>query len=90
MKVEIRVTNVEGYCAAGYTPGDRFYLNSFLLESEIPICIHAILSLSHVAYALSHGGKLRTANGDEIYLSCPDPGRPFGDGKVIFRLKVVE
>ena len=90
MKVEIRVMNVEGKCAAGYTPGDKFYLNSFLLESEIPICIHAILSLSHIAYALSHGAKLKSGNRGEIYFSCPDPGKPFGDGKVIFRLEVVK
>jgi len=90
VKVEIRVVDVEGRCAAEYTPGDRFYLNSFLLESERPVCIHALLSLSHVAYALSHGAELRSAGRDGIYFSCPDPGRPLGDGKVVFRLEVVE
>ncbi|MBC7110428.1 MAG: TIGR04076 family protein, partial [Archaeoglobi archaeon] len=55
MKVKIEVVKVEGKCSAGYKPGDVFYLNEFILESEKPLCIHAVLAVSHVAYALAHG-----------------------------------
>ena len=90
MKVKIEVDSVEGRCAAGYRPGDASYLNGFLLESEKPLCIHATLALAHVAYALTHGMDRNSFGKEKIYLSCPDPGEPYGDGKVIFRLEVIE
>ncbi len=90
VRVRIRVIDVKGKCAAGYQPRDVFYLNDFLFESEKPVCIHAISALGHVAYALSHGMDPGFFGSDGVFLSCPDPGRPYGDGKVIFRLEVVE
>ncbi len=89
VRVRIEVAEVEGKCAAGYQPGDVFYLKEFLFESEKPLCIHAVLALSHVAYALAHGMDSGTFGTDGIFFSCPDPGKPYGDGRVIFRLEVV-
>ncbi|AIY90159.1 TIGR04076 family protein [Geoglobus acetivorans] len=90
MRVRVRAVSVEGRCAAGYKSGDEFYLEKFLLESEKPVCIHAILAVSHVAYALAHGMDADAFGKKEIHLSCPDPGEPHGDGRVTFRIEVVE
>lgn len=90
MKVRIEVAEVDGKCAAGYRGGEEFYLNGFLIESERPLCIHAISALGHVAYALSHGMDPGFFGSEGVFLSCPDPGRPYGDGRVIFRLEVVK
>ncbi|MBE8540552.1 TIGR04076 family protein [Geoglobus acetivorans] len=90
MRVKIEVVKVEDECAASYQPRDVFYMNGFLIESEKPLCIHAVFAISHVAYALSHGMDASAFGTEEIFLSCPDPGKPYGDGKVIFRLEVVE
>jgi len=90
VKVEIKVAKVEGVCEAGYKVGDRIYLDKFLLSSDKPICVHAISSLSNVAYALSHGMEPESLGVKEIYLSCPDPGTELGRGRVIFKLEVVD
>lgn len=90
MKVEIKVIKVEGKCAANYKCGEVILLDGFLIEHEKPLCIHALMALGHVAYALSHGMKAESFGKDEIILSCPDPGKPYGDGRVIFRLEVIE
>ncbi|WP_202320733.1 TIGR04076 family protein [Archaeoglobus neptunius] len=88
MRAKIEVVEVSGKCAAGYKVGDTFYLRDFLIEADIPVCIHAIYSVGHVAYTLTHAGKFRTEG--EIFLSCPDPGKPHGEGKVTFRIEVSE
>jgi len=90
VKVEIKVVKVEGECAANYRPGDAMHLNGFLLEPEKPVCIHALMAVGHVAYALTHGMDASSFGKDGIILSCPDPGKPYGDGKVIFRIEVVQ
>jgi len=65
-----------------------FLPEQILLESEKPFYIYAVLTFGHVAYALAHGMDTATF-GEEIFLSCPDPGKPYGDERVVFRVEVV-
>ena len=88
--VHIRVESVEGFCAAKYKVGDEFYLDKFLIQSKIPICIHALSALQNFIYALSHGVKVEDLGVKEVFVSCPDPGEPRGKGRVIFKIEVIE
>lgn len=87
--VRIRVESVEGFCAAGYKVGDEFHLDSFMIRSSIPICLHALSAMQNFIYALSHGVKVKDLGLKEIYVSCSDPGEPYGNGRVIFKVEVL-
>jgi len=93
-RVRICVERVEGECAAGYKPGDCFTLDGFKYESRVPLCVHALLGITPIAYAMARGASARDLGvGDEDsvgYLQCPDPGPPVTrGGRVIFRLERV-
>ncbi len=94
-RIRICVKEVRGYCAAGYKPGDCFELDRFLLRGEKPVCIHAFLAMSTLAYAMARGASARQLGigeeDDAGYVSCPDPGPPrTRGGNVVFELRRVE
>ena len=89
-KVRVVVEKVEGVCAANYSPGSEFILEKFLIKTEIPLCIHALSALQNFIYSLTHGAKPEDFGVEKLFVSCPDPGEPYGKGRVIFRVEVVE
>jgi len=89
-EVIVRVKEVRGRCAAGYSEGDSFSIVGFRLEGS-KICIHALSSMLTLLSPFLKGVKpelLGIGSGDLGYVQCPDPGPPYTcGGTVIFELE---
>ncbi len=90
--VLITVHKVEGTCPV-FKQGDQFTVKEgYILDTDIPVCIHAMVSIIHFLPLLARGftgSELGLCkNSDEAYVACPDPGPPYTyGGKVIFKIK---
>jgi len=91
MDLIIRVKEIRGQCAA-HKVGDTFYLREgYKLESDKPVCMHALASL------LPHYNAFRFADPvqwgasgkrefDKVYFQCLDPYEFTGGGTAIFEI----
>ena len=91
--VKVEVHKVEGDCPI-FHKGDSFLIkNGYILESTMPLCIHALKSILHFAPLIARGftgADLGLGTGKEAYISCPDPGYPLTPGgNVIFKLTTI-
>jgi uncharacterized repeat protein (TIGR04076 family) len=88
-EVVVRVKEVRGRCAAGYSEGDSFSIIGFCIEGRV--CIHALSSMLTLLSPFLKGIKaelLGIGSGDLGYVQCPDPGPPYTcGGTVIFELE---
>ena len=92
-EIEIVVHKIEGTCPV-FRERDTFLVkDGYILESEIPLCIHALRALLHFASLIARGftgADLGLGDGKEAYVACPDPGPPLTPGgRVIFRLTAI-
>ncbi len=92
-KIKITVKKIKGYCPL-YKVGDTIIFDKYYIDSSksAPVCIHALLSMTSVVYAASHGVNLDDIgigdNPDEGYINCPDPGPPLTKGgTVLFKIE---
>ena len=91
-RIRVIVDRVEGYCAAGYKPGDSFEIENFyIVPNNIKICLHALSSMLTLISPFLRGYSaqdLGIGNSDHIgYIQCPDPGEPYTPGgRVLFKL----
>ena len=93
LTLQVQVVDIQGHCPA-YKVGDSFCIvDGYKLVTEIPICMHALQSLSPYYVALSHGvdpAELGLAGSDgTAYVQCLDPQRYTGGGTVTFRLETL-
>jgi len=88
----VSVEKIEGYCPV-FTAGQSFLLKEgYKLVADIPVCFHALQSISPYYVALSRGIKpeelgLAGPEGD-AFVQCLDPHQITGGGTVIFRIKM--
>jgi len=84
--MRVRVVEVRGRCPV-HRPGDEFRIEGgFVVEGRV--CLHALLAMAAVAWALGHGhspGDLGFSG--PVRVRCPDPGPPLGSGSVTFELE---
>ena len=90
MTLLVRVVDVQGHCPV-YKVGDGFHIvDGYRLVTEIPLCMHALQSLTPYYMALSRGGDptdLGLAGLDgAAFVQCLDPQRYTGGGTVTFRI----
>lgn len=88
----VSVEKIEGYCPV-FTVGQSFRLKEgYKLIADIPVCLHALQSISPYYVALSRGADPRDLGlagpeGD-AFVQCLDPHKITGGGTVIFRIKI--
>lgn len=94
-EITLEVVKVDGYCAAGYKPGDKIIISGFYIDpskNNSNICLHALIGISSLLSPFIHGVSAKTLGigdkDDEGYIQCPDPGKPYTNGgRVVFRIK---
>ena len=91
----VQVVDVQGHCPV-YKVGDGFHIvDGYRLVTEIPLCMHALQSLTLYLYyvALSGGVEptdLGLAGPDGIaYVQCLDPQYYTDGGTVTFKLETL-
>ena len=81
-KLEIEIVEIKGKCSAGYSIGDRFYVEDPNIISDKPVCIYAISAL--IPYLTARYRDV--AEDDWInhveFLECPDP-----ENTVMFKVR---
>jgi uncharacterized repeat protein (TIGR04076 family) len=91
--VRIRVAAIDGQCDV-HRVGDQFLVRESSLESNVPVCVHALPTLLHYAMMLREGADpvkigLATA-GRTARVACPDPGPPLTNGGcAIFEMELI-
>lgn len=91
--VRIRVAAIEGVCDV-HRVNDQFLVRESSLESNVPVCVHALPTLLHYAMMLREGADpvkigLATA-GKTARVACPDPGPPLTHGGcAIFEMELI-
>lgn len=87
----VSVEKIEGFCPV-FKMGQSFLLKEgYQLVTNIPLCFHALQSLSPYYVALSRGVSARElglAGPDEAaYVQCLDPHQITGGGTVTFKIR---
>lgn len=91
MKRELKVVvrDIKGYCPV-YKKGVSFRIKEgYVLETNVPLCMHAMASVMPYYVALSSGVKPKDLGlGDDrsAYVQCLDPCEITGGGTVIFEI----
>ena len=88
-KIKVTVERIDGYCNLPVLIGDHFFVEGSKLQvpEGAHVCIWALQSMMPVFPILNVRDCLPDDNWVKTvkHFTCPDP-----DGKVIFRLEVVE
>ncbi|HAF70303.1 MAG: Uncharacterized protein XD60_1506 [Acetothermia bacterium 64_32] len=90
----VEVIKVKGTCPV-YRVGSRFWIKEgFRLVTEIPLCMHSLLSLAPYYVALSRGIDPRdlglSKDKSLAYVQCLDPCELTQGGTVTFAIRVVK
>lgn len=95
-RVILIVEEIRGRCPV-YEVGDKmaFEFPEMRLDKTEKVCLHAMPSIIHFAYALAKGVSVKeTGLGkteEKGYIQCPDPGPPYtSGGTVIFEITTEE
>lgn len=93
--LEIKVCEIRGTCPV-YKVGDRVVIEGprILLDRTDAVCVHAFSTLLHYVVALDEGAdpvKLGLSkDGEQAYMQCVDPGKPYTEGgTVVFQCRRV-
>lgn len=88
--LHILVKAIKGRCPV-FEVGNSFVIsNGYILESKIPICMHALSSLLPFYSSLSRGisPEEMGLGKEKAYVQCPDPCTLTGGGTVIFEISI--
>ncbi len=91
MDLQITIKEIKGKCPV-YKVGDQFIIkDGYRLETEIPLCMHALSSVLPVYNTLRFvNPKSIGINGkeekDKAYVQCLDPVNYTGGGTVVFEI----
>jgi len=88
--LKIKVREIIGHCPI-YEVGDEFSIREgYILRSDIPICLHSLMSIVPYYTALSRGTKPEELGlgKDKAYVQCLDPCKYTGGGTVIFEITI--
>lgn len=90
LTLRVQVVGVQGHCPAHKVSDSFRIVDGYRLVAEIPVCMHALQSLSPYYVALSRGvdpAELGLAGSTgAAYVQCLDPQRYTGGGTVTFRI----
>ena len=91
--LKIKVKEIKGNCPV-YKEGDSFKItDGYILDTNIPLCMHGLASIMPYYVALSRGIKpenLGLGTDNKAYVQCLDPCDITGGGTVIFEIQVEE
>ncbi len=92
MDLRIRVKEIIGNCPV-YEVGDEFTIkDGYILNSDIPLCMHSLMSIVPYYITLSRGTKPEELGlgRDIAHVQCLDPYKYTGGGTVIFEIKMLK